>query len=1285
MELSVLFLKLCIISAVAVCALCVCMALAVCCVKGLKGALGRRPMALLLAILLGAMSFVGVRDAYSKNATDSPRVSAPAPNDLASIPEPACDGDGDGGGVDEPPLSPLAFTSIRPLPQGVELGLAWTYDVTIPEGIIDLFWKPTLDGVWSPLDSVAVGPYDFSATAFIHDDLLFDDGVRSPTAFFKAVVRVDSDRDGLSDMEEVWLWHTDPGNPDTDGDGLSDIWEVHHETDPNCPDVDPDGDGLDNASELAAGSDPFVADTDGDGLSDRDEVGWVERGRVLPTFDLSQATNLLSPNVNYDGQRFTVSLPFTVLLGNRLSNAVTVSMDGLVAFLTSGSESSPFSPSVRNHDLANFTVSADHTVVAAYWDDLYAAANSGASLVAAGVTTADGGRWFVVQYAGFSTYSGRNDSATRATMQIAVAENEPGVVHVRYVALGGGFDGASATIGAQRPAGERSFPVAFNETGSVVTGDVLSYHMGTRGDPCLSDTDRDGLGDAEEAMLGTDPGSPDTDGDGLPDGWEVENWFNPLSSVGADGALGDWDEDGLSNLDEYLHGSSPRLEDTDGDGLPDAFEVGSLATWNGYALPFGVTTDPARRDSDLDGLTDEQELLNGTNPTQPDSDGDGLPDGWEVENELDPLSPPGNGDADDDDDEDGATNAEEYARGSSVLVNDGDYETPIGYVDAALFFGDPSPSHSEKYRLVVDPVEGPGEEPPGHVRLNLHYGQCETVTLRLREGWRYAVSLEHAGTDPDYDDTPRPDYDYWLDLASPQNVAVIDAEGLFGIDDEDGEVFSAEGKVAYLEIGRIDSSAPVGSGVSSVASDESADPVPVTWVKHSGTGGKDIETETTGTVTIPAGRTCYVGVFVSSREHPFWTLRSSEYDDQFSWNVTSSAGSLAGGSHVNAVREPLEQARLAHRSAGGLPDSAAMDGRILSAPADADLTVSVSIKTTNVGDGWRPTSLAVGFFPFALVQANMPQGTGGSNTTDSGNERQRVLIGREGVAYITGEPQPPRLTARFRGLPDGMRTRWRFNLTTERTERGNRDNRSDREMELDGETPYNVTARLRNEIVGGRCILHVSLFGVTDYRMPFFIRGKNPLDATVRDYINTHVDEEFRPFAWMIAKHESKKGNRIYNQFNPDDVKTEQPFKGDGASNHGWGIAQIDKGSNERCTTAEVYNWHVNIDSMNETFRQKKREFYTRFIGYYRQEYGTHPSWVEPEEVVTTVDGVTITVKDWAYMTFYNGVGGINASTIGGNSIVTPISFDETGWSCYPNQNNYIQRVIADHDVVPEE
>lgn len=101
--------------------------------------------------------------------------------------------------------------------------------------------------------------------------------------------QVDTDGDGLSDPEEITDYGTDPTRADTDGDGLSDGEEVtEYDTNPTVADTDGDGiddygehfpsevdtddDGLTNAQEQASGADPTKADTDDDGLSDAAEV-----------------------------------------------------------------------------------------------------------------------------------------------------------------------------------------------------------------------------------------------------------------------------------------------------------------------------------------------------------------------------------------------------------------------------------------------------------------------------------------------------------------------------------------------------------------------------------------------------------------------------------------------------------------------------------------------------------------------------------------------------------------------------------------------------------------------------------------------------------------------------------------------------------------------------------------------------------------------------------------------------------------------------------------------------
>jgi len=141
------------------------------------------------------------------------------------------------------------------------------------------------------------------------------------------------------------------------------------------------------------------------------------------------------------------------------------------------------------------------------------------------------------------------------------------------------------------------------------------------------DEDKDGLSDLAEQWSGTDPQVPDTDHDGMTDGVEYQYWKNREDENPEYAPTGDIDGDGNSNINDI---------DSDFDGLKDGWEVS-----NNY--------DPAKRDSDGDGIADFFEV----HPVEGDHNNNGMPDAWERKYGIsDPKADPDN---------DGISNEMEYA------------------------------------------------------------------------------------------------------------------------------------------------------------------------------------------------------------------------------------------------------------------------------------------------------------------------------------------------------------------------------------------------------------------------------------------------------------------------------------------------------------------------------------------------------------------------------------------------------------------------------------------------
>ncbi len=163
---------------------------------------------------------------------------------------------------------------------------------------------------------------------------------------------------------------------------------------------------------------------------------------------------------------------------------------------------------------------------------------------------------------------------------------------------------------------ERYFKIRFTaDYGEIVESVPLVARKTAEGyTVTFIDTDDDGLADVFEYLGGTDPTLPDTDADGLSDYEEIyQVGTDPLVydsvEAGIADADADSDGDGLTNAQELALGTNPKEADTDSDGLSDGAEL------------HDYQTNPLNPDTDGDTLPDGDEPHIGLDPTNPETFG----------------------------------------------------------------------------------------------------------------------------------------------------------------------------------------------------------------------------------------------------------------------------------------------------------------------------------------------------------------------------------------------------------------------------------------------------------------------------------------------------------------------------------------------------------------------------------------------------------------------------------------------------------------------------------------
>ncbi|MHA2089393.1 MAG: hypothetical protein ACW98K_00930 [Candidatus Kariarchaeaceae archaeon] len=487
----------------------------------------------------------------------------------------------------------------------------------------------------------------------------------------------DTDSDNLDDGLEVNKWSSDPLNNDTDGDGLEDGFEIdyfndtfdmnfnetsNYDTDQakGILDFDSDDGGVKDGDELKStilngtyvwdptnSTDDAFADSDGDGLPNQWEEAWAAQGANLNPDEPNSDFN--GPNdgeEDFDGDGLNNRQEYEI--GTSPINNDTDG-DGLYDGVEVNDwQSDPLAEDSDQDGITDLEEIGFFTAI-----DIAIFTNN---------TNYDGDGKY-----GINDPDSDNDGLLDGQERSLRQNQHPLLDPTSEDSDGDNLnDGEEVLLYHTNPTTQFTDPDLLDDYEEVIV-------FGTN--PLDPDTDHDGLDDWEEVVYwNSNPFVPDTDGDGLEDGFEVDYFrllkgaaFINTTDYDGDGlnSIQDPDSDtdytyidpfsglielGLTDAEEFAHGTDPGLDDSDFDGLNDYIEVYGYgfnilvdpADPASPSIPLLYYTNPLDNDTDDDGLLDGDEVLGTTvvyrgqtfkyftDPTSRDTDMDGLTDGIEV-------------------------------------------------------------------------------------------------------------------------------------------------------------------------------------------------------------------------------------------------------------------------------------------------------------------------------------------------------------------------------------------------------------------------------------------------------------------------------------------------------------------------------------------------------------------------------------------------------------------------------------------------------------------------------